>query len=175
MVALKNWVCFIFILRKSLMLWPPVSVVFRRLLRLGIFPAYMRQANVTPIPKGPPSSSVANYRPISITSVLSKVFEHLVSVHLGRFMEHSGVLQTTLFAYEKGLGTCDALLRMSHMLQSALESGQEARILQIDFRAAFYKVNHQGTLYKLCSVDIGGSVVKIDTVSILPITTRYGG
>ena len=37
--------------------------------------------NVTPIPKGPPSSSVANYR---ITSVLSKVFERLVSVRLGR-------------------------------------------------------------------------------------------
>ena len=154
---------------------PCLSVVFRRLLRLGIFAAYRRQANVTPIPKGPPSSSVANYRPISITSVLSTVFERLVSVHLGRFMEHSGVLQTTEFAYDKSLGTCDALLRMSHMLQSALESGQEAWIVQIDFRAAFNKGNHQATLYRLCSVDIGGSVVKIDTVSILPITTRYGG
>ena len=38
------------------------------------------------LPKGPLSSSVANYRPISITSVLSKVFERLVSVSLGRFM-----------------------------------------------------------------------------------------
>ena len=52
-------------------------------------------SDVTPIPKGEPSSSVANYRPISITSVLSKVFERLVSVRLGRFMEHSGVLPTT--------------------------------------------------------------------------------
>ena len=67
-------------------------------------------ANVTPIPIGPPSSSVANYRQISITAVLSTVFERLVSVHLGRFMEHSGVLPTTQFAYRKGLGTCDALL-----------------------------------------------------------------
>ena len=56
---------------------PCLSVVFRRLVRLGSFPASWRQANVTPIPKGPPSSSVANYRPISITSVLSKVFERL--------------------------------------------------------------------------------------------------
>ena len=54
------------------------------------------------ISKGPPSSSVADYRLISITSVLCKVFEHLVSVHLGRFMEQSGVLQTTQFAYWKG-------------------------------------------------------------------------
>ena len=102
---------------------PRLSVVFRRLVRLGIFSACWRQANVTQIPKDPPSSSVTNYRPISITSVLSKVFERLVSVHLGRFMERSGVLPTTLFAYQKGLGTCDALLCRSYTLQSALESG----------------------------------------------------
>ena len=62
------------------------TVVFRRLVRLGSFQACWRQANVTPVQKGPPSSSVANYRPISITSELSKVFERLVSVGLGRFM-----------------------------------------------------------------------------------------
>ena len=33
---------------------------------------------------------------------------------------------------------------MSHTLQSALESGQEARIVQIDFSAAFDRVNHRG-------------------------------
>ena len=43
-----------------------LSVVFRRLVRLGSFPV-CRHANVTPIPKGPPSSSIANYRPIFIT------------------------------------------------------------------------------------------------------------
>ena len=58
-------------LREPLMLCPlRLSAVFRRLVRLGSFPACWRQASVTPIPKGPPSSSVANYRPISITSVL---------------------------------------------------------------------------------------------------------
>ena len=74
-------------------------------------------------------------------------------------MEHSGVLPTTQFANWKGLGTCDALLWVSHTLQSALESGQEARIVQIDFSATFDRVNHQGILYKLCSVGIGGSVL----------------
>ena len=95
----------LFLKRTADILAPRLSVVFRRLLRLGSFPACWRQANVTPIPKGPPSSSVANYRPISITPVLSKVFERLVSVRLGRFMERSGLLPTTQFAYRKGLGT----------------------------------------------------------------------
>ena len=98
-------------------------MVFRRLVRLG-FPACGRQANITQIPEGPPLSSVANYRPISITSVLSKVFERLMSVRLGLFTERSGVLPTTKFAYRKGLGTCDAVLCLSHTLQSALESWQ---------------------------------------------------
>ena len=52
-----------------------------------------------------------------------------MSVRLGRFMELSGVLPITQFAYQKGLGTCDAFLFVSHTLESALESEQEARIL----------------------------------------------
>ena len=70
---------------------------------------------------------------------------------------------TTQFPYRKGLGNCDSLLCVSHTLQSALESGQDARIVQIDFRAAFDRVNHLGILYKLCSVGIGGSVLSILT------------
>ena len=38
-----------------------------------------------------------------------------------------------------------------------------ARIVQIDFSSAFDRVNHQGILYKLCSVGIGGSVLSILT------------
>ena len=78
---------------------------------------------------------------------------HVMSVCLGRFMECNGVLPTTQFAYRKRLGT--------HTLQSALQSGRENRIVQIDFIWAFDRVNHQGILYRLCSVGIGGSVVSI--------------
>ena len=121
----------LFLKRTADVMAPRLSVVFRRLARLGSFPACWRQSNVTPIPKGPPSYSVANYRPISITSVLSTVFERLVSVRLGRFMECNRVLPTSQFAHRKSLGTCDALLCLSHTLQSALESWEEATIVQI--------------------------------------------
>ena len=62
-------------------------------------------------------------------------------------MEHSGVLPTTQVAYRKSLGACDARLCMSHTLQSAKESGQETRIVQIDLCVAFDRVNHLGILY----------------------------
>ena len=72
----------LFLKRTADVLAPCLSVVFRRHVCLDSFSAFWRQANVTPIPKGLPSSSVADYRPISITSALSKVFELLVSVRL---------------------------------------------------------------------------------------------
>ena len=50
---------------------------------------------------------------------------------------------------------------VSHALQNALESRQEARIAQIDSRAAFDRVEHQGIRYILCPVGIGGSVLYI--------------
>ena len=51
----------LFLKRMADVLAPHLSVVFRRLLRLGSFPSCWSQANATPIPKGPSSSSVANY------------------------------------------------------------------------------------------------------------------
>ena len=86
-----------------------------------------------------------------------------MSVHLGRFMECRGVLPTTQLAYRKGLVTCDALLCVAHTLQRALEMGQEVKIVQIDHSAAFDRVNHQGILFKLCSVGVGGSVLSVPT------------
>ena len=92
-------------------------VTFRRFVRLGSFPVCWRQANVTNIPKGSSSSNAANYRPISITSVMSTVFERLASVRLGQFTDRSGVLPTTEFAYRKGLSTCDALFCVAYTVK----------------------------------------------------------
>ena len=107
------------------------------------------------------------------------MFEHLVSIRLRRFVERSGVLLKKQFSYKKGLGGGDTLLCISNTLQSALENGQEARIVQIDFRLIesscrliddwqFDMVNRLGILNKLCSVGIGSSVLFILTVSIKP-------
>ena len=86
-----------------------------------------------------------------------------MSVRLGPFMEGRGELLTTQFAYRKGLGTCDAIVCVAHTLQNALEIGQEARIVHIDFSAAFDNVNHHCILFKLCSVGVGGSVLSVLT------------
>ena len=153
----------LFLKRITEVLAPRLAVVFWRLFRLGSSPVCWRVANVTPIPKGPPSSSASNYRPISLTPILSKVFEHLVSVRLGCFVECRGLLPTTKFACMKCISTCDALLCVAYTLQSALEIRQEARMVRIDFCADFDRVNHQVILFMLCSVGVGGSVLSVLT------------
>ena len=67
----------------------------------------------------PPQHPIIDQFPL--TPIVSKVFELLVSVHLGHFMECNGVLPSTHFAYRKGLGTCDALLWVAHTLQRCFE------------------------------------------------------
>ena len=83
--------CFPLFFRKTAsVLAPKLSCLFRRLLRGGEFLLEWRIADVTPIPKGPLSALVCNYRPISITLVLSKVFERLIALHFGRFWRDLG-------------------------------------------------------------------------------------
>ena len=50
-----------------------------------------------------------------------------------------------------------------HPLQSPVEMWQKAGMTQIDFSAAFDRVNHHGILFKLCSVGVGGSVQSVLT------------
>ena len=71
------------------------------------------------------------------------------------------MLLTTQIAYRKCLGTCDSLLCSSDTQQSALETGQEVRIVQINFSASFGRVNHRGIFHMPCSVCIGGSVLAL--------------
>ena len=59
------------------------------------------------------------------------------------------------------LGTCDALLSISQFGQEALEVGGECYLVQIDLSAAFDRVNHNGLIYMLQSVGVGGSILGI--------------
>ena len=100
---------------------------------------------------------------ISTKPALSKVFLNVFfSGRLGRCAESSGELPTIQFAYRKSLLTVIHFF-VSHAQQSTLESGQGAFIELIDLSADFYRVNHQGILYKLCSVGVEGSVLPILT------------
>ena len=76
-------------------------------------------------------------------------------------MESAGILPDSQYGFRKGFGTPDALLHASHVLQSVLDHCHDAKIVQIDFSAAFERVNHKGLLFKLKSVGMGGSIFSV--------------
>ena len=65
------------------------------------------------------------------------------------------------FAYRNGLGCTDALLTISHHLQKYLDLGIEFYIVQLDFSAAFDKVESQCLLFKLKSIGVDCGVLSI--------------
>ena len=76
----------------SKLLAPKLSVMFRKLIQAGDFPSCWKVASVCPIPKEGNSCQVKDYRPISITPVLSKIFERLLAPRLNKFMESEQIL-----------------------------------------------------------------------------------
>ena len=120
-----------------------------------------RSVNVTAITKGVPSTGKENDGPISITPILFKVYENLVSHKLSSFWEKYDFLPVAQFTYRKGLGCTDALLTISHHLQKSLDTGIESHIDQLDFNAAFGRVSHSCLLFKPKSIGVGGSVLTI--------------
>ena len=77
---------------------PKLSIIFRKLISLGQFPAGWRSANVTAISKYAPSPDGESYWPILMTPILSKVYEKLVPHKLPSFWEKYGLLPNAQFA-----------------------------------------------------------------------------
>ena len=67
----------------------------------------------------------------------------------GEFFESRAILLPIQYGFRNGLGTCNAVLHVAHVIQVVLNSGAKARLVQIDFSAAFNRVNHAGITYKL--------------------------
>ena len=109
------------------------------------FPSCWRLASVTPIPKDTPSSSVANCRPISITPVLSKVFERQIRLGLCGLCNANAFIQPhSSSIYRKVLDTRDTFC-VSHTLQRALERRQEAGLFRLTSVQLFTRsINDQG-------------------------------
>ena len=73
-------------------------------------------------------SDDGDYRHISVMSVLSNVFEKIVSRKLSSFLEDNSLLPSSQFMYRRGLRTCDALLTLSHHLQVDLHGGKACSV-----------------------------------------------
>ena len=104
----------------------------------------------------------------------SKALDHLVSVHLGWFIEYNKSINQTIHLAQgnQRFCTCDTLLDVSPSLETALERGKE--LLDWLRTAAFERVNNQGIISKHCSVDIESSVLFTSALTVFGSTCRGG-
>lgn len=135
----------------------PLALIFNRSIRDGIFPTQWKKARIVPIYKKGDRSNITNYRPVSILSTFSKLFESslypiiynhidkIISVHQHGFRSGRSV-QTNLCSYLTDISL-------------ELDNRSQMDAIYTDFSSAFDKVNHMLLLRKLESVGVYGSLL----------------
>ena len=137
---------------------PSLCRLFNMSLSQGSVPAIWKKANITPIHKGDDPSLPANYRPISLLCILSKVLERCV---FNRCFPHiSPSLYHLQYGFRPGRSTESQLLVVYHDLLDSMASGKEIDAIYLDLSKAFDKVPHHLLISKLSSFGISGCLLK---------------
>ena len=133
----------------------PLSKLYNKSLELGIYPSKFKEANIKPIfkNKGSPSE-LTNYRPISLLSSLSKVFEKIVHKHLYAHLSQNNLLTDKQSGYRRDHSAEQQLLYLTHNLYKALDSGNDFTAIYLDISKYFDKIWHEGLLFK-CRHEFG--------------------
>ena len=123
-----------------------ISVLLAILINLsvekGIFPKYLKIASVIPIFKKRDHLDCNNYRPISLTSNISKLLERLIHTRLYSFLESNKVIYNRQFGFRNNHPTTHTLIDITEKIRSALDKGIFASGVYIDLQKAFDTVNH---------------------------------
>ena len=133
----------------SLSIYLPLCKLFNYSLQCGKFPTCWKAAKVCPIFKKNDNKNPANYRPISLLSNLSKVFERLVYKQLYSYFSENQLLNEKNSGFRQGDSTINQLVYITDKLYKAMDSKQEVRMVFLDAAKAFDKVWHKGLLFKL--------------------------
>ena len=134
----------------------PLSRLFSVCFRQGVHPSLWKKANVVPIHKKQSRSTIRNYRPVSLLSIISKVMEKVINTTLMNHLEKESLLSQHQFGFRPGLSAADLLTSLTHQWLSCINTGGAVRVLAVDIAGAFDKVSHLGVLHKLRSYGIAG-------------------
>ena len=122
----------------------------------GIFPKDLKIAMVSPLYKAKDPMIFSNYRPISLLSSFSKILEKLMSNRLLNFLNNCDKLNKYQFGFRNNHSTYMALVILLENLHNALDKGECAIGIFLDFQKAFDTVNHGILLDKLSHYGIRG-------------------
>ena len=142
-------------------LLPIITDVVNHSLKKGQFPSALKKAIIRPLLKkaGANTSVLANYRPVSNLTFLSKIIERAVSKRLCHYLNTHGLLSNFQSAYRPEHSTETALLRVLNDLYCAVDNGQVALVVMLDLSAAFDTIDHDMMLGRLKDLGLSSTVL----------------
>ena len=144
----------LFLKRLKFILAGPMSSVFSYIFSAGIIPSAWHESNVTPIFKKGMSSDVSNYRPISLTSLFSKIFEGIVKQQMLTYLLNYNLITNQQFGFLSKRSTCTQLLDCLNDWTLSIRNHHVTDIIYFDFAKAFDSVSHIKLVHKLQSLSL---------------------
>ena len=122
---------------------------------LHSFPSIWKISFIFPIYKmGKPLNSPAFFRPISLTSCVSKLFERIILSRLLFFLESNSILSLRQVGFRPGRSTLDEILYISRSISNRFNKprcSSRTILSTINSSKAFYSVWHPALFHKLIS------------------------
>ncbi len=138
----------------------PLAIFYQKSFEEGVLPTICKTAAVIPIHKGGDRSLASHYRPISLTSVVVKIFERIVRTELVHYLESNNLMNDSQHGFRKGRSCISALIEVyDYIMQSLADPKVDCiDMIYLDFAKAFDKVDHHILFHKLKSLGITGKL-----------------
>lgn len=137
-----------------------LTKIFQQSLDSGVVPDDWKIGKVIPVHKNGSKSSPLNYRPISLTSIPSKIMEHVIFKHLSSFLEDNSFFNDAQHGFRRNFSCETQLLLLTNDLSLNIDTGHYTIAVFLDFAKAFDKVSHELLLLKLYTLKIDPNVLQ---------------
>jgi endonuclease/exonuclease/phosphatase family metal-dependent hydrolase len=137
----------------------PLYTIMKRSLRSGTVPRAWKDGHISAIYKKGRKADAGNYRPISLTSVICKIFESIIRKRIIDHMEVNNLFSVHQHGFRQRRSTVTQLLEVMDDWTQALDNGKNLDTIYLDFQKAFDTVPHQRLLGKLEAYGITGNIV----------------
>lgn len=135
-------------------------IIFEKSLLTHSLPKDWLSAIVKPVFKSGDRMLFTNYRPVSLTCVCCKVFEHVIAKQMAIFLETNGLICRQQHGFRQGLSTLSQLIETLHDFAAAVDNREQVDVICIDFAKAFDKVSHHKLLFKLKRTGVNENILK---------------
>ncbi|XP_075157992.1 phospholipid-transporting ATPase IF-like [Haematobia irritans] len=136
--------------------------IFNSIIQNSIYPDKLKIHKIIPIPKSTSSQDIALFRPISMLSNISKIFEKLIYNQISDYLEKNQMMFRRQYGFQKGIGTDTALINVINDICNGLDKGYSGvAAVFFDLSKAFDLVDHRILLSKLRFYGIQTPTIKL--------------